>query len=358
MDFSGFERDTWHPRSVALHKEAVERISQQKVESETGFRCSVLLHLPYFNSNRMLVANPMHNLYLGSAKHVLKAIWNDKQILSSDDFETIQRRVDQCSVPADIGRIPFKILSEFSSFTADQFKNWVIYFSLIALRGMLSEQHLEYWRHFVLACRLLSQYELSRDEIIIADALLLKFCRRTECMYGKAIITPNMHLHCHLKECIMDYGPLHAFWCFPFERYNGLLGQLPNNNKTIEIQLMNRFINDSTLITLPLPTLFNSDLAKHIPMGSKAVGSLSEDTVNCTGIDVADYNSNMQFSFPKCFTRGLSENEEMKELKMMYSKLYESDVFVHSLQYNNLQLVKYCILKFANHLFSYMVIYF
>ena len=60
-------------------------------------------------------------------------------------------------------------------------------------------------------------------------------------MHGSSIITPNMHLHCHLKECVLDYGPLQIFLCFPFERYNGLLGAFPNNNKSIEVQLMNRF---------------------------------------------------------------------------------------------------------------------
>jgi len=41
----------------------------------------------------------------------------------------------------DIGRIPHTISYAFSSFTADQYKNWIIYFSLISLswcrRGML-----------------------------------------------------------------------------------------------------------------------------------------------------------------------------------------------------------------------------
>ena len=154
---------------MADHREAISRIkkcctkaSKLKVESETGFRNTVLLKLPYFDTCRMLVIDPMHNLYLGSAKHILKAVWIEKGILTYSDFDVIQNRVDKCTVPTDIGRIPHKILSGFSSFTADQFKNWVIYFSLVALRGILCDEHLEIWRHFVLACRLLSQHQLSR----------------------------------------------------------------------------------------------------------------------------------------------------------------------------------------------------
>jgi len=93
MNFSGFDHGSWQTRTVNLHKEAVRCImncstktSQQKIESETGFHYSFLLRLPYFDSTRMLVIDPMHNLYLGSAKHNLKAIWIDKLLLSSDNL--------------------------------------------------------------------------------------------------------------------------------------------------------------------------------------------------------------------------------------------------------------------------------
>ena len=62
----------------------------------------------------------------------------------------IQERVDSLIVPSDIGRIPHKILSGFSSFTADQWKNWEMYYSLIALHDILSNDVLECWRHLFL----------------------------------------------------------------------------------------------------------------------------------------------------------------------------------------------------------------
>ncbi len=51
-----------------------------------------------------------------------------------------------------------------------------------------------------------------------------------------------MHMHAHLKQVILDYGPLPEYWCFSFERFNGTLGKQPNNNKCIEAQLMDRFL--------------------------------------------------------------------------------------------------------------------
>lgn len=50
-----------------------------------------------------------------------------------------------------------------------------------------------------------------------------------------------MHLHCHLKEVILDHGPVTGFWCFSFERFNGVLGSTPTNNQSVELQIMRRF---------------------------------------------------------------------------------------------------------------------
>ena len=155
-------------------------------------------------------------------------------------FVAIQERVDKVTVPPDVGRIPNKILSGFSSFTSDQWKNWVIYYSLIAMGNILSTNILECWRHFVLACRILCSRQLTMEQVMLADALLLHFCRRTERIFGWKCVTPNMHLHCHLRSCIVDYGPLHGFWCYA---YNGILGSMPNNNRSIEIQLTRRRVS-------------------------------------------------------------------------------------------------------------------
>ena len=43
-------------------------------------------------------------------------------------------------------------------------------------------------------------------------------------LYGPETVTPNIHLHAHLIECIQDYGPMSNFWLFSFERFYGILG--------------------------------------------------------------------------------------------------------------------------------------
>ena len=59
-----------------------------------------------------------------------------------------------------------------------------------------------------------------------------------------------MHMHCHLAACVREFGPIHSFWLFPFERYNGILEGQPTNNRSIDLQLMHRFQKDNTHLHL------------------------------------------------------------------------------------------------------------
>ena len=42
---------------------------------------------------------------------------------------------------------------------------------------------------------------------------------------------PNHHMSLHLHEYLVQYGPVHSWWTFPFERLIGTLQHLPINNK-------------------------------------------------------------------------------------------------------------------------------
>ena len=218
--YSGFEKSEWIPRTNETHRanslsllHCKTKTELKMEESACGSRYSVLLSLPYFNPIRMLPIDPMHNLFLGVAKHFLSKVWIDKRIILTSDFSLIQDRVDR--IPAGVGRIPTKIQSGFAAFTADQFKNWVLYFSVLALRGILLNTDMECWKHFVLACRLLCSKNITKGDLQLASILFLKFCQRCERQYGEEIIPPNMHMMCHIHECVLDYGPLHEFWLSP-----------------------------------------------------------------------------------------------------------------------------------------------
>ena len=75
-------------------------------------------------------------------------------------------------------------LSTKWSFTADQWKNWVFYFSVVSLRDILPSEKLECWRHFVLACRIFSSKTIIHEhfagasfEVFNANRYGIKSCK-------------------------------------------------------------------------------------------------------------------------------------------------------------------------------------
>lgn len=248
-DYSGFDRDSWVKRNNKDHRQQAKQILRCKTKSAQGKLSrqyginyySALLDLKYFDIIRFCTIDPMHNLFLGTAKYQFK-LWVSEGHLSAKQLETIESRIESMEVPVDIGRLPKAISSNYGSYTAEQWKNWTLIYSLYALKGVLTDRQLQCWQTFVLACKYLCKPVLSHVDILKADNCLLKFCTRFQDLYGATACTPNIHLHCHLKETIIDYGPIHSFWCFSFEGYNGILGSIKTNNRSIELQLMRKVI--------------------------------------------------------------------------------------------------------------------
>lgn len=53
-----------------------------------------------------------------------------------------------------------------------------------------------------MSCFFLCRREISLVDLKKADLLLLKFCKGVQDLYGNSTVTPNMHLHCHIADCV------------------------------------------------------------------------------------------------------------------------------------------------------------
>ena len=161
-DYSGFDRENWPKRSLEKHREDVHKVIQEvtktkisEAESKYGVRYSVLLSLPYFDPVRFTVIDIMHNMYLGTGKHLFQT-WIDEKLLINSQLTQIDNMIKLFRMPADSGRIPSNIMSSYGSFTASQWKNWITVYSPIILKGFLPVDHLQCWLLFVRSCCLLS----------------------------------------------------------------------------------------------------------------------------------------------------------------------------------------------------------
>ncbi|KAI6000211.1 hypothetical protein F5J12DRAFT_699776, partial [Pisolithus orientalis] len=50
-------------------------------------------------------------------------------------------------------------------------------------------------------------------------------------LYPGFCLSSTHHICLHLAELLEDFGPVHAWRCFPFERHNGMLQKISTNGK-------------------------------------------------------------------------------------------------------------------------------
>jgi hypothetical protein len=173
----------------------------------------------------------MHNLFLGIAYWIIKRLWIDGGKITKPDLELMERRAKQIKVPADLGRIPYKIATGegFSGYTTDQWKSFIMLYAIPLMWDLLDENDRKILTNFVRACFLLVSRVIDDNLLNVAHTRLLSVAQLVEENYGPEFITPNIHLSLHLAECCRDYGPTYSFWCYSFERMNGILGKLGVN---------------------------------------------------------------------------------------------------------------------------------
>ena len=170
IDFSGEDIGTLrtheqHKKNALRALSAVTSSQRNKIEAETGSRFTELMNLPYYDCTRYAIIDPMHNLLLGTPKRLFTKQWVSSGLLNRTALEEIQDIVYKCIVPNGIGRIPHKISSNFAKLTADEWKNWTLLFSPIALHNYLPTDDFNCWQLYVSACNIYCSSVLTVQDI-------------------------------------------------------------------------------------------------------------------------------------------------------------------------------------------------
>ena len=355
-DYSGYERASWEVRTAEKHKSDClmilscnTRKSRQEMESKYGVRPCALLDLPYYDPIRHVAIDAMHNLFLGTAKHMFQ-VWQDMQLISKQNLSLIDELSSKFTTPCNVDRLPLNISSNSSSFTAAQWSTWIKIYSPVVLHGVLPSEHYRSWLLFVRATSILTQRVVRHADIQTADSLLLMFCKSVEHLCGPEYCTANMHLHLHLIDTMLDFGPLYSTWCFSFERYNGMLGSLPTNKKTIEVQFMRRFIKGQHIHSL-LSKVNDKELIDLLPKSNISnASSIKSDSdllhlleLSHGSLDQAlSYKHNGYTEFIGSGAECVFNAVEMEDLKHLYVQLNHSTVEYMSPFYKYYGSVSYC----------------
>lgn len=247
LDYSGStlgDQRTKESNAVAAQewRQAETDAARHRHERENGTRWSEVHRLPYFDPVHDTVIDPMHNLFLGTAKRMVD-IWTNCGFLTNATRTTMQKLADGVVAPPGFPSLARKIERKFGFMTADDWKAWCLVYSPFVLKDVLAHRYYVHWMLFVSACRLLAKTVITYDEIDEAHRLLERFVRGCARLYQRQSITPNMHLHLHLRRVLQDFGPIYGFWLFSFERYNGYMKDAETNRKdAFELTFVKRFV--------------------------------------------------------------------------------------------------------------------
>jgi hypothetical protein len=162
--YGGFEdMDEWfNPIDISQHFKAAKqwlhctnKHERDQHVKDTGIRWSELYRLKYFDPVKFMVVDPMHCLFLGIGKWIMRQCLLNHNKLDNAKLLTIEKHMLNIKVPADIGRIPSKVAhgSEgFNRFTADQWKIFYQVYAIPCMWDMLDLGDKEIIFNFVYAC--------------------------------------------------------------------------------------------------------------------------------------------------------------------------------------------------------------
>ncbi|OAD81574.1 hypothetical protein PHYBLDRAFT_162168 [Phycomyces blakesleeanus NRRL 1555(-)] len=243
----GFEHQIENATKAEMWFCAESDAERAVLEKQHGTCFSKLHCLHYFDPVQCAIVDPMHNLFLGTAKHMI-SVWKDLRYLPIAVLVRMQRLADGILVPPGYAVLSTKIESD--ALPEDDYKNWTL---------------------FVKACQKLTSPSVTYSEIDSAHQLLGEFGKECETLYGESSITPNMHLHMHLHESMLSFGPVYAFWLYSFERYNGKLKNIKTNRHNgLEVTFMRVFLEKALIEFLEGVAQVKSNLDSSSPLNLDA----------------------------------------------------------------------------------------
>jgi hypothetical protein len=158
-------------------------------------------------------------------REMLGEIWND---------------MERITLPSWVAPAPDKPgTAQHGKFSADQWRTFCtvnLVFSLIRLWGHEDKESRQYcmlvnFLDLVTAVELAHRRVMTPPRIAQYEFYMHRYLTTLLELYPGTALTPNQHLSLHLGAMLRNFGPVHAWRTFPFERYNYLLQQTETNMK-------------------------------------------------------------------------------------------------------------------------------
>ncbi|KAL7284382.1 hypothetical protein ACG7TL_001672 [Trametes sanguinea] len=164
------------------------------------------------------------------------------RVLTADVLSQLRRDIERTFLPSWLERPPKNFGSPaHGKLKADHWRTVCTIHMVITLvrlwgREAAPERErllLENFCHLVIAVDQATRCSMTPERARIFNHHMEKYLRSLQSLFEHELV-PNHHLSLHLAACLLLFGPVHGWWAFPFERFNGILERLSTNNQTGE----------------------------------------------------------------------------------------------------------------------------
>ena len=247
-------------KAMHMYQKATNKASAQAISQKTGVKYSELTRLPYFDMVENFLIDPMHNILMGLVSDIGEVlISNTNELMSDKEREILANRLNALRVPYDIGRLPKTMLEKMSArgLKAQQWKNFIVTYARVCLWNIVPYALYDSTKYLAEAVELLLKDPITMHEVDQISDLLHKHHLLYAKVVGKFGVSVNYHMALHIPELIRNWGPPTSWWCFPYERHIGLLGDVNTSGKTVEEEIFRHFVMRHLIDAAKLPSLHN-----------------------------------------------------------------------------------------------------
>lgn len=177
----------------------------------------------------------LHIVLLGDVKKMLSIIYKKLKIPTND---LIRRRLNktnfnniylslslaQMTKPTEFHRA-IRSLEYLSFYKGTEFRNFLLYHGLVALKANVDDEIYENFKdlHCAITICLTNKH---RKYVPAAKLIFEKYFRDFKKIYGKCMVSYNIHQTLHLADYVIKYGPLENYSAFEYESKLGIIGNL------------------------------------------------------------------------------------------------------------------------------------
>lgn len=123
----------------------------------------------------------------------------------------------------------------------------------------------------------------------------------------------RLRLTCTYMDVIVDYGPIQEFWCYSFERFNGILGNQSTNNRVIEPQLLKQLLLDDDNTSFLFPDEFT------VYFASLDLNNIQRSTIRGSVLDTITKD---EFLLPTKSKQCVFSSDDLEQLEKLCEILH------------------------------------